>query len=260
MRLYFAGADTEEYNSLLASQQVGSVLYSYHGLRKPLNNYLSIWKNKPNVFLDSGAFSAHFQGKTIDIDKYIKFIKNNKKYLTVYANLDVIGDLDKTQQNQSYIEEQGLQPLPVYHSPYEEVKVFEELANKYNYVGIGGIAGYKGKKELALRRIYKCLDIASKTNTKVHGFGITSKKLLNNLNFYSVDSTSWLAGMKFGTIYFFDGRKLKSYSKEAFFKKFQKFNNLHYKDLGAYSLSQWNAYSHYLDKKGDKYGIQKNTA
>ena len=58
---------------------------------------------KINLFLDSGAYSAWSKGVTIDIDEYISFIKKNIKYITVYANLDVIGDPEATYRNQKYI-------------------------------------------------------------------------------------------------------------------------------------------------------------
>ena len=72
---------------------------------------------KVDLFLDSGAFSAWNKGTSIDIKKYIKFIKKNEDLFTVYANLDVIGiggnqpnllTATKTLENQRIMEKAGL--------------------------------------------------------------------------------------------------------------------------------------------------------
>ena len=72
-------------------------------------------KNKVNLFLDSGAFSAFTQGAEINIVDYIAFIKKNKKYIETYAVLDVIGSAEKTWENQRIMEKAGLSPLPCFH-------------------------------------------------------------------------------------------------------------------------------------------------
>ena len=60
-------------------------------------------KNKVDLFLDSGAFSAETQGAKIDIQEYIDFIKEHQDVIEVYANLDVIGDPVSTWKNQKII-------------------------------------------------------------------------------------------------------------------------------------------------------------
>ena len=61
-----------------------------------------------DLFLDSGAFSAWSSGTNISMDDYIDFIIENKQYITVYSNLDVIGDAEATWRNQSLMERKGL--------------------------------------------------------------------------------------------------------------------------------------------------------
>ncbi|MHA1621626.1 MAG: hypothetical protein ACTSVO_05730, partial [Candidatus Heimdallarchaeaceae archaeon] len=65
-----------------------------------------------NIFMDSGAFSFKSYGlPPIKIDSYIKHIKKFKDVLTLYANMDVIGDAEATWENQYKMEEAGLNPI-----------------------------------------------------------------------------------------------------------------------------------------------------
>src|SRR5574340_1162268 len=72
-------------------------------------------KSKVKLFLDSGAFSAKSQGISINVQEYIKFIKEHEEHIEVYANLDVIGSAEASWRNQRIMERAGLKPLPVFH-------------------------------------------------------------------------------------------------------------------------------------------------
>jgi hypothetical protein len=161
---------------------------------------------KINLFLDSGAYSAWSKGVTIDIDEYISFIKKNIKYITVYANLDVIGDPEATYRNQKYMESKGLRPLPVFHStlePYSWLKKY--IDEEYEYIGLGGMAGGSiSKKDIVpiLDEVFEkyICDKDGMPKVKVHGFGMTSLELLLKYPWYSVDSTSWVMTGRFGSV------------------------------------------------------------
>jgi len=155
-----------------------------------------------DIFLDSGAYSAHTKGITIDIQEYIKFIKENKEHLTVYANLDVIGDADATLANQKIMEEAGLHPMPTFHAG-EDIKHLESyLDQKYDYIALGGMVGATSNKLLPfLDSCFKVIcDKKGMPRTKIHGFGMTSFRLLRRYPWYSVDSTSWIMTSRMGSI------------------------------------------------------------
>ena len=167
----------------------------------------NMWKQnkkseKPiNLFLDSGAYSAFTQNIEIDIYKYIKFIKKNKKYIDVYANLDVIGDDKATWKNQKIMEKEGLEPMPVYHRG-DDIKYLYKCM-EYPYFGLGGMAtGVSTPQRISY--LDKCWDIIcdkkGMPQTKVHGFGMTSLKLLLRYPWYSVDSTSWVMTSRMGGV------------------------------------------------------------
>lgn len=161
-------------------------------------------KKRVELFLDSGAFSAWSQGKEINIDEYIQFIKDNKDVIDVYANLDVIGNAEATWKNQTYMESKGLKPLPVYHYG-EDIKWLKKLlTGKYDYISLGGMVPISTGDLIHwlddLFKNYLC-DDKGMPIVKVHGFGLTSLRLMLRYNWFSVDSTSWVVTGRMGSIY-----------------------------------------------------------
>jgi hypothetical protein len=146
-------------------------------------------------FLDSGAYSAHNRKKDIDIIRYIEYIKKNVKEITVYAGLDSIGDEKRTYENQLKMEEEGLAPLPTWHMG-EKLRYLDYYCERYDYVALGGMVG---SSHLKLKRF--CYDAFNRyPNQHFHGFGITDLRVLKSFPWYSVDSTTYLNGSKFGHI------------------------------------------------------------
>ena len=176
-------------------------------------------KNKIDIFLDSGAFSAFTQNIQIDIDEYINFIKEHQSNLEVYANLDVIGSPKGTWMNQKIMERAGLNPLPCFHYG-EDIKWLNRyLKSGYEYIALGGMV------PISTRDLIKWLDILfsdylTDSNgypiIKVHGFGLTSLTLMLRYPWFSVDSTSWVMTGRMGSIYVPKRTKGKwSYHEEA---------------------------------------------
>jgi hypothetical protein len=172
-------------------------------------------KNKVDLFLDSGAFSAWTQGVEINIQEYISFIKEHQDVIKVYANLDVIGDGKATWRNQRIMEKAGLSPLPVFHlDEWQDSRdYYLKKCMEYPYFAIGGIArgGQRGTRESLLHECFNiiCDTPDRKPRHKVHGFGLTSLKLMLHYPWYSVDSTSWVVTGRMGSIYvpkFWGGR------------------------------------------------------
>jgi hypothetical protein len=155
-------------------------------------------KTKVKLFLDSGAFSAFTKGVTIDIQEYISFIKQYQNYIEVYANLDVIGFPEATLQNQKIMEKAGLSPLPCFHYG-EDIKYLKYYIENYKYIALGGMVPISSKDlSVWLDKLFS--DYVPET-TKVHGFGLTSLKLMIRYPWYSVDSTSWCITGRMGSVY-----------------------------------------------------------
>jgi len=169
--------------------------------------------NKVDLFLDSGAYSAMSQGAEIDIQEYIKFIKEHEHLLNVYVNLDVIGDKIKgpgidsaeaTLKNQKIMEEAGLNPMPVFHRG-EPLEYLQHYVDNYDYIGLGmGRAiGNTDQLPLWLDTVFGNIICGGDgyPKVKVHGFGMTSLKLMLRYPWYSVDSTSWALTGGMGSIF-----------------------------------------------------------
>lgn len=161
-------------------------------------------QNKIDLFIDSGAFSAWSQKVEIDIQDYISFIKKYNKYINVYANLDVIGDPVKTLKNQKIMEKAGLNPLPCYHFNDNKLEYLKYYINNYSYIAVGGMSHLTMSKRVAffdyIFSKYIC-DSSGIPKVKVHGFGLTSLKLMLRYPWYSVDSTSWVVTGRLGSVY-----------------------------------------------------------
>jgi hypothetical protein len=182
------------------SQLYPKILLSYHYIKN--TDFLDkLYPFFPDIFLDSGAFSAMSQGVHIDIVDYIAFVKQNKSKLKVYANLDVIGNAEATLKNQEIMEKAGLNPLPCFHYG-EDKKYLQMYCEKYKYFAIGGMVPYTKKHDVLVKFLDNCFNIIMKYDKiKIHAFGIAgSMKLLLKYPFYSVDSTSWLQTAKFGKV------------------------------------------------------------
>ena len=180
-------------------------LGSYFILKKvKFDNYVG--KNyKGDFFLDSGAFSAFTKNISIDIDKYIDYIKKYNSFLTLYTVLDVIGDWKETEKNQQYMESKGLEPLPTFHykSPLSELK---RLVDKYDYIALGGLVPIMGQRKILKNWLSACFSII-KLKSKIHGFGVNSFWCWKQFPFYSVDATSWLTPARY--------RRMTIFSKGA---------------------------------------------
>jgi hypothetical protein len=160
-------------------------------------------EQKIEMFLDSGAFTAYAKGEEIKVEDYIEFIKKHERNLAVYANLDVIGDAEGTWHNQEAMEEAGLSPIPVYHLG-DEIKYLRRCL-EYDYFCLGGMAA---QNKLGANRqdfLDRCWNIICDTPdrkpiNKVHGFGMTSLKLMLRYPWYSVDSTTWVTLARTGKV------------------------------------------------------------
>ncbi len=198
------------------------IIYLAGGLNMPdvmkacnAKNVLSSWlENKEkfykdyNIFLDCGAFTAWTQGKQIDVYEYIKHIKQHEEHLGVYAALDVIENDAATYKNFNIMKEAGLNPMPTFHAN-EDYKYLRQYLETEEYIALGGMVG--SGREVLEPYLDNCWSIIKEYwPKKVHGFGLTSWWALNKYPFYSVDSTGWLAGGKFGRLMRLEDLQLSS--------------------------------------------------
>jgi hypothetical protein len=152
-------------------------------------------------FADSGAHSARTLGLALTLDDYAAWVQRWKRWMTIYANLDVIGAPARTRDNQRRLEEvHGLHPMPVYHTG-EPISVLEEYIDEgYTYIALGKLLG--NSKERLRPWLARAFEVAG-DRAVFHGFGLTVWDMLREFPFYSVDSSSWGSGVRFGSMKLF---------------------------------------------------------
>jgi hypothetical protein len=174
----------------------------------------------PQLFIDSGAFSAFTRGRRIDLSSYIKFLKRNLGLIEHYVVLDVIaGQSGIRTRNKEWIElaargrvirifwtmkDAGLNPLPVVHRT-DDLKWLETyLRHGERYICL---APLPMNVPAVAKWFDKAFDLLKGSGVRIHGLGCTTPTLLQNFKLHSVDSQSWIEVASNGKIAFpfYDG-------------------------------------------------------
>jgi hypothetical protein len=196
--------------------------------------------------LDSGAFTFIMskQKKKIDIDsytdEYIDFIKNHNVELFFEMDVDAVWGYDKVKQLRERIERKvGKQSIPVFHKN-RGLNDFKDMCKDYKYIALG-IAG-KDVPWGDWMTFKLFTDYANSNNVKMHGLGITGNKSIDNVNFYSVDSSSWTAGNRYKMLYQFNGKRLDKIN-------IPKNNRIKdHKALALHNFTEWVKFANYKDQ------------
>lgn len=185
------------------------VLVSYHTYSKPTNRgkmaelvgHIEHDSGCPaQVFVDSGAFTAHMAGIKISASEYGDWLHEYKPLVNCYASLDVIGDYRGSMRNLRELEAMGLAPMPVWHAG-EPFEVLRDYCQDYRYVAIGGIVN-RNMRELG-PHLVRWFRLGAETQTAFHGFGMTDWGCIATFPWYSVDSSSAGSAYRYGNVHVF---------------------------------------------------------
>lgn len=187
----------------------------------------SFWEHKSGKFhdyvyqerhiLDSGAFTAinDKKGQYKDFNweeylkKYIAFIKHTNQKLFFELDIDCVKGLEKVEYYRKTMEDAiGIPPIPVWHAS-RGFEYFEKMCQDYPYVSIGSSKIIYKRPDI----LKKFINVAHENNAKIHCLGFTSTPLLKNLPFDSVDSTTWISGIKFGETHVFQNGMIKTHRR-----------------------------------------------
>ena len=128
------------------------------------------------------------------MNQYAQWVKRNKHRLHFYANLDVIGDPERTWRNQRYLEDvHHLTPMPVIHAGTDLKWLHHYIANGYKIIGFGGLKGRIRQSQEWLAQAFDvvCDQPSRLPKIDVHGFGVSQIATLHRYPWYSVDHTTW---------------------------------------------------------------------
>ena len=247
MKICLAGTYAATKNTRKYLNYTKYILESFYYIQDWQLPYL---KKKELFLLDSGAFTFmnNYKG-TVDwkeyIDNYANFIiQNNIKYF-FELDIDTVVGYDKVKEYTKYLETKvGRKCIPVWHKS-RGLDEWKRITKEYDYVAIGGIV-VREIKPKDYNIFIPLLKIAKENNCKVHGLGFTNLKLLYKYPFYSVDSTSWKSGGRFGSIYEYKNNKMIQHKKPLNTRA--KSKNGWYDKIELQNMLAWVKLQEYADK------------
>jgi hypothetical protein len=196
--------------------------------------------------LDSGAFTfmTSMKGKKLDWDKYVTeygmFVKQHDIKYFFELDIDALVGIKEVERLRDLLETvAGRKCIPVWHRS-RGLDYWKKMISDYDYVAIGGIVTREIKRtEYDIFTVL--LRMAKEKNCKVHGLGFTNLKGMEKYKFYSVDSTSWLSGNRFGGVYVFNGRTMEKHNKKNGQRVVTNATAIH-------NFEQWVKFSNYAEK------------
>lgn len=202
MKLFLAGSGWEEI-------WISDNFYDFYRLASFIDitqREIGMVSKYKMFLLDSGAFTfmkSPTKGEGIVweeyVDKYINFINTHDIEYFFELDLDSIIGLPKVEELRRRLELGVGRPcIPVWHRT-RGLDYWKTMVAEYSYVGIGGVATKKIKRS-EYNIFHFLLEEADKKDCKVHGLGFTNPPILKDYDFFSVDSTSWMEGSKYGRI------------------------------------------------------------
>ena len=228
--MFYSGVENDTYFNGCYEMGVRDFLMSYHYLQKsrvPLHKKYGDLGIK--IFIDSGAYTYQADPKYREFTKedwekqivhYLNWAKRNKDCIFAIANLDLenlLGVEVVREWNEKYFEpfmlETGIPVCFIWH-PICGEDGWERYCERYPYVGLSWVADDGTDLDFAYG--VNKLKVAEKYNTLVHGMGMTRTSILPKLPFYTVDSTSWKSGFRYGQIAIWNGKKVQLKGKEDF--------------------------------------------
>ena len=211
MRIHLAGM-----GSALKKQQdvAGEAIYaleSFYYWQDWETRFLSVWKG---FLLDSGAFTFMMKGAVgaefrAYVDRFVDFIKANGIQYYFEMDVDSVLGYDEVRRLRRDIENRTGRPsIPVWHIS-RGIADLKATCKDYSYIAIGQNVNAKGQYcDLTRDQQRRIIDIAHENGAMIHGLGRTSQEALQS-GFDSIDSTTWLNGVKYNSIQAYRNGKIR---------------------------------------------------
>ena len=226
LSIFYSGAEGGEMMNWLYDLGIRNFLFSYEYIQGKGSKLLRQYDDV-HIFVDSGAYTYMHDGKfsnyTVEqweeqIEKYLKWAEKHKDNIFAICDLDLqylVGEETVYRWRKEYFEPFMLRTgIPVCFMYHEEgAEQWEYMCKRYPYIGMSLAID---KKENGRAEIHDMLRTAEKYNTLVQGMASTNTKLLAELPYYTVDSTTYQSGVKFAEISIWNGMKMTRVKKEDF--------------------------------------------
>ena len=228
LSIFYSGVEYESYLDILYELGIRNFLMSYEYLKGKGHSQLKKYSDM-HLFIDSGAYTyitnPEFESYTVEqweeqIVKYLSWAKKHKDSIFAIADLDLqylVGNDKVYEWRKKYFEpfmlETGIPVCFIYHE--EGLDQWEYMCKRYPYIGISlNVDG--NIDEADLREKFR---IAEKYNTLIQGMASTRTAMLTQYPFYTVDSTTWNVGLKYGEISVWNETKMSRIKKTDFESK-----------------------------------------
>jgi hypothetical protein len=229
--LMFFSSSSVKDTKLLYEFGLREILVSYHYISKShdfYSEFLPKLHESGGLFMtDSGGFSfiasLISKGELTEetskeeywlpyLHEYVGWLEANAQHIFVAANLDldaIVGREVVDKWNEKYFKplEKHMNIIYVAHRDIEKdyndftgLDRFSEYCKKFRYVGVSQEYKKYANQVALIARNYKRI---------VHGFAWTSIPMLKTNPLFSVDSTTWLGGVRYGTSYVYDGKNFR---------------------------------------------------
>ncbi len=228
LTIFFSGVENEFYLDTLYDLGIRDFLMSYEYLK---GKGFSTFKKYKDIrlFIDSGAYTYQNDPKYEEyteeqwvkqIEEYLAWAKKHKDNIFAIADLDLqylpnVGYEKVYEWRKTYFEpfmlDTGIPVCFIYHE--DGLDQWEYMCKRYPYVGLSLAIDKVENGSNQLREMFK---IAEKHNSLCQGMASTNTRLLTQYPFYTVDSTTWNAGLKYGEISVWTGTKMTRVKKTDF--------------------------------------------
>lgn len=227
LTIFFSGVEYESYLDILYELGVRNFLMSYEYLKGKGNFVLKKYKDV-HIFIDSGAFTYQQDPKYLEytveqweeqIEQYLKWVEKHKDNIFAFADLDLqylpnVGYEKVYEWRKKYFEpfmlRTGVPCCFIYHD--DGLDYWDYMCKRYPYVGMS-MAVDSSKGDAEIREMFR---IAEKHGALIQGMATTDTKMLTEFPFYTVDSTTWNVGLKYGEISVWDKTRMKRIKKTDF--------------------------------------------
>jgi len=182
--------------------------FAYTERSKPLAHLVEclVDAKVTEVMIDSGAFTAHRQGREVDLKAYCAYVKRLQDEPAVWGcvQLDKINDSPTTRRSLQTMLDAGCRPMPVLTT---DMKI-EEAAGLDKPCGklcvAGALGQWEGHDDWILSRYRRVA--RELPGAKLHGLAYVRWPTMFDASLASVDSSSHNTGGVYGSITSFDAR------------------------------------------------------
>lgn len=208
---------------------------------------MKYFKRADDFLLDSGAFTFMNGGKSGNIyeyaEKYANFIKKYDIDKFFELDIEMLFGWEEYLRINDFIEKiTKKRAIPVFHQK-RGLNWWIDACKNYDYIAFGGVAVGAGKvRKSILRAMPEFLKIAHSNYTRVHGLGFTMTSKFNEIQFDTIDSTTWTMGGRMGNLCYFTGNGMRQYYPSKNGKKPKNVN-----DLNAHNFLEWCKFQRWAD-------------